>query len=77
MKREPDDLARVVLRLGDQPFVIGVQHELPRVANRAADYPLAVQQFVEIPRTEIAEMILGDVRDQCGIRLFDTETPTQ
>ena len=42
-----------------------------------ADNPLDVQQFVDILRAEIAQMILGNIGNQRNIRLVNAESAPQ
>ena len=45
--------------------------------NRTADDPFDSQQLVQVVRPEIAQMILGNIRDKRGVRAIDAESAAQ
>ena len=77
LETEPDQFTWMLLRLLHQQVVIGIEDQAAAGSDRVADDPLDIEQLVEALRTEVAQMIFGNVGNQCGIRVVDAEATAQ
>ena len=74
---EKQQLARIVPGFFHEQLIISVEDQRTARLNRVTHDPFDVEQLLQVLRTEVAQVVLGDVGDQRNICLADAETAAQ